>query len=162
MALFNLAFDSKLLGCELVRFKVADVFAPGQVKHRAVIVQRKTHRPVGFEIAEGTRKALEAWLETPLMVGSEHFWPGRFHERFHISTRQNARLVRERVVYICLKPSAHGTHSLRRTKIAQIYGKTGKLRAVQLLIGHTTMDSSVRYLGVELEDALAIAESVKI
>ena len=162
LALFNLAIDSKLRGCDLVRLKVADVYAAGQVRHRAEIVQSKTSRPVSFEITEGTRKAIEAWLESPLMIGSEHLWPGRFHERLHISTRQYARLVRDWVASIGLEPSAYGTHSMRRTKVAEIYRKTGNFRAVQLLLGHTKMDSTVRYLGVELEDALAIAESVEI
>ena len=96
------------------------------------------------------------------MIGSEHLWPGRFHERLHISTRQYARLVCEWVKPIGLEPSAYGTHSMRRTKVSQIYKKTGNLRAVQLLLGHTKMDSTVRYLGVELEDALAISEAVEI
>lgn len=162
LALFNLAMDSKLRGCDLVRLRVADVFAAGHVKRRASIVQSKTQRPVSFEITKGTRRAIARWLETPVMVGSEHLWPGRFHERLHISTRQYARLVREWVTSIGLEPSAYRTHSMRRTKVAQIYRKTGNLRAVQLLLGHTKMDSTVRYLGVELEDALAIAESVEI
>ena len=162
LALFNLAIDSKLRGCDMVRLKVADVFAAGQVKHRAAINQSKTQRPVSFEITDGTRSAISSWLEAPLMVESEHLWPGRFHERRHISTRQYARLVRKWVTSIGLEPSAYGTHSMRRTKVAQIYRKTGNLRAVQLLLGHTKMDSTVRYLGVELEDALAIAEAVEI
>ena len=162
LALFNLAIDSKLRGCDLVKLKVADVFAAGQVKERASIVQSKTQKPVSFEITEGTRKSLFRWMEEPLMIGSEFLWPGRFHERLHISTRQYARLVRGWVKSIGLEPSAYGTHSMRRTKVAQIYRKTGNLRAVQLLLGHTKMDSTVRYLGVELEDALAIAEAVQM
>lgn len=162
LALFNLAIDSKLRGCDLVKLKVADVFAAGQVKERASIVQSKTQKPVSFEITEGTRKSLFRWMEEPLMIGSEFLWPGRFHERLHISTRQYARLVRGWVKSIGLEPSAYGTHSMRRTKVAQIYRKTGNLRAVQLLLGHTKMDSTVRYLGVELEDALAIAEAVEM
>ena len=162
LALFNLAIDSKLRGCDLVKLKVADVFAAGQVKERASIVQSKTQKPVRFEITEGTRKSLFRWMEEPLMIGSEFLWPGRFHERLHISTRQYARLVRDWVKSIGLEPSAYSTHSMRRTKVAQIYRKTGNLRAVQLLLGHTKMDSTVRYLGVELEDALAIAEAVEM
>ena len=162
LALFNLAIDSKLRGCDLVRLKVGEVYAAGQVKHRASIVQSKTQRPVSFEITEGTRMAIATWLNAPVMIGSEHLWPKRFHERLHISTRQYARLVREWVTSIGLEPSAYGTHSMRRTKVAQIYRKSGNLRAVQLLLGHTKMDSAVRYLGVELEDALAIAEAVEI
>lgn len=162
LALFNLAIDSKLRGCDLVRLKVADIYAAGQIKERASITQSKTRQPVRFEITEGTRKSLSSWLTDPLMVGSKHLWPGRFHERRHISTRQYARLVSEWVTSIGLEPSSYGTHSMRRTKVAQIYRKTGNLRAVQLLLGHTKMDSTVRYLGVELEDALAISEAVEI
>ncbi|SLN73423.1 site-specific tyrosine recombinase XerC [Roseovarius albus] len=162
LALFKLAIDSKLRGCDLVELMVADVYAAGQVKERTSIIQSKTQKSVRFEITEGTRKSLLRWMEQPLMVGSEYLWPGRFHERLHISTRQYARLVREWVKSIGLEPSAYGTHSMRRTKVSQIYKKTGNLRAVQLLLGHTKMDSTVRYLGVELEDALAISESVEI
>ncbi|WP_412551103.1 tyrosine-type recombinase/integrase [Shimia sp. MIT910701] len=160
--LFNLAIDSKLRGCDLVKLKVADVHAAGQVKERASIIQSKTQKSVRFEITEGTRKSILRWMEEPLMIGSEFLWPGRFHERLHISTRQYARLVRDWVKSIGLEPSAYGTHSMRRTKVAQIYRKTGNLRAVQLLLGHTKMDSTVRYLGVDLEDALSIAEAVEI
>ncbi len=162
LALFNLAIDSKLRGCDLVCLKVADVFAAGRVKERASIIQSKTQKPVRFEITEETRKSLLRWIGKPLMIGSEHLWPGRFHDRLHISTRQYARLVRDWVKSIGLEPSAYGTHSMRRTKVSQIYKKTGNLRAVQLLLGHTKMDSTVRYLGVELEDALAISETVEI
>lgn len=162
LALFNVAIDSKLGGCDLVKLKVADVFAAGQVKERASIVQSKTQKPVRFEITEGTRKSLVRWMEEPLMIGSKFLWPGRFHERPHISTRQYARLVRDWVNSIGLEPSAYGTHSMRRTEVAQTYRKSGNLRAVQLLLGHTKMDSTVRYLGVELEDALAVAEAVEI
>jgi len=162
LALFNTAIDSKLRACDLGKLKVADVYAASQVKERASIIQSKMQKPVRFEITEGTRKSLAAWLANPMVVGSQYLWPGRFHERPHISTRQYARLVREWVISIGLEPSAYGTHLMRRTKVAQICRKTGNLRAVQLLLGHTKMDSTVRYLGVELEDALAIAEAVEI
>ncbi|MCC5968733.1 MAG: tyrosine-type recombinase/integrase [Pararhodobacter sp.] len=162
LALFNLAIDSKLRGCDLVKLKVADVFLPGQVKERASITQTKTRHSVRFKITEGTRKSVAAWLEDPAMISSEYLWPGRFHKRLHISTRQYARLVRDWAISIGLEPSSYGTHSMRRTKVAQIYRKTGNLREVQLLLGHTKMDSTVRYLGVELEDALAISEAVEI
>ena len=162
LALFNLAIDSKLRGCDLVKLKVVNVFTAGEVKERASIIQSKTQKPVRFEIAEGTRKSLLRWMDEPLMIGSEFLWPGRIHERQHISIRQYARLVREWVKSINLEPSPYGTHSMRRTKVSQIYKKTGNLRAVQLLLGHTKMDSTVRYLGVELEDALVISEAVEI
>ncbi|SDL71291.1 tyrosine-type recombinase/integrase [Aliiruegeria lutimaris] len=162
LALFNLAIDSKLRGCDLVKLEVADVYAAGLVKERTSIIQSKTDKPVRFEISEGTRKSIAQWIADPLMIGSKFLWPGRFHERLHISTRQYARLVREWVRSIGLDPTSYGTHSMRRTKVVQIYRKTGNLRAVQLLLGHTKMDSTVRYLGVDLEDALSIAESVDL
>lgn len=162
LALFNMAIDSKLRGCDLVRMKIADVMASGQVKDRASVLQSKTKNAVRFEIAEGTRTSLIRWMQDPQMAGSEYLWPGRFHARPHICTRQYARIVRDWVTSIGLEESAYGTHSMRRTKVTQIYKKTGNLRAVQLLLGHTKLDSTVRYLGVELEDALAIAESIEI
>ena len=162
LALFNMAIDSKLRGCDLVKLKVADVYASGTIKERVSILQSKTQTPVRFEVTEGTRKSLIEWIRHPLMSGHEYLWPGRFHDRPHISTRQYARMLKSWIKSIGLEPSAYGTHSMRRTKVAQIYKKTGNLRAVQLLLGHTKMDSTVRYLGVDLEDALAISESVQI
>jgi len=117
---------------------------------------------VQFEITETTRTSLEAWLDRPEMFASKFLWPSRLHEFPHISTRQYGRLLKGWVRSIGLEPTAYGTHSMRRTKAAQIYKKTGNLRAVQLLLGHSRMDSTVRYLGVELDDALEIAEKVEI
>ena len=162
LALFNMAIDSKLRGCHLVKLKVSDVYSAGQMKERAPVLQSKTQKPVRFEITNGTRKSILTWLDDPLMVGSEFLWPRRFHKPLHISTRQHARLVRDWVKSIGLEASGYGTHSIRRTKVSQIYKKSGNLRAVQLLVGHTKMDSTVRYLGVELEDALAISEAIEI
>lgn len=162
LALFNMAINSKLRGCDLVRLRVVDVFAAGRVKERTSIFQTKTGKPVQFEITEGTRESLSCWIENPAMIGSEFLWPGRFHDRPHISTRQYGRLLKEWVASIRLEPSAYGTHSMRRTKASQIYKKTGNLRAVQLLLGHTKMDSTVRYLGIEVEDALEISERIEI
>lgn len=162
LALFNMAIDSKLRGCDLVRLKVADVFTAGAVKERASILQSKTKTPVRFEITEGTRASVSSWIAHPLMSGHDFLWPSRFQGRPHISTRQYARMLKDWVASIGLEPSAYGTHSMRRTKVAQIYKKTGNLRAVQLLLGHTKMDSTVQYLGVDLEDALSISEGVEI
>ncbi len=162
LALFNMAVDSKLRGCDLICLKVPDVYTSGRIKERASVVQSKTGKSVQFEITEGTRKSLREWIGHPGMTGCDFLWPSRFHAPDHISTRQYSRLVKDWVTSIGLEPSDYGTHSLRRTKAAQIYKKTGNLRAVQLLLGHTKMDSTVRYLGVELEDALAISESVEI
>ena len=115
LALFNLAIDSKLRGCDLVRLKVSDVYVSGQVKERTSVLQSKTKQPVQFEITEGTRKSLRAWISDPAMIGSGFLWPGRFHDPDHISTRQYARMVKDWVASISLEPSAYGTHSMRRT-----------------------------------------------
>lgn len=125
-------------------------------------IQSKTKRPVQFELTENTRESVLAWAKSPEMFACRFMFPSRFHDRPHISTRQYGRLVRDWVTAIGLEPSGYGTHSLRRTKAAEIYRKTGNLRAVQLLLGHTKVDSTVRYLGVELEDALSIAERIDI
>ncbi len=134
----------------------------GHVRVRVSIIQSKTGRPVQFEVSENTRLCVNEWVNTPEMRGCYHLFPSRFHASPHLSTRQYARLVCDWVSAIGLDPSGYGTHSLRRTKAALIYRKTGNLRAVQLLLGHTKVDSTVRYLGVELEDALSIAERIDI
>ena len=162
LALFNRTIDSKLRGCDLVKMKVVDVMASGQIKERASVLQSKTQKLVRFEISEGARASVEKWMDDELMVGFEYLWPGRFHECLHISTRHYARIVRDWVMSLGLEESAYRTHSMRRTKVTQIYKKTGNLRAVQLLLGHTKMDSTVRYLGVELKDALAIFDAIGI
>lgn len=162
LALFNMAIDSKLRGCDLVRLRVRDVFAAGRVRERASITQCKTAQPVRFEITELTRQSLERWIANPEMLGADFLWPSRFHDSPHLSTRQYARVLREWVTSIGLDPSSYGTHSMRRTKVAQIYKKTGNLRAVQLLLGHTKMDSTIRYLGVEIDDALTISEAIDL
>jgi site-specific recombinase XerC len=160
LALFNTAIDSKLRGCDLVRLKVVDVFTGGRVKERTSIIQSKTGKPVQFELMEGTRSALSKWIDSPEMIGSEYLWPGWFHNRPHISTRQYGRMLKEWVLSIGLEPSSYGTHSKRRTKVAQIYKKTGNLRAVQLLLGYTKMDNTVRYLSIDFEDVLSLSEKI--
>ena len=162
LALFNLAIDSKLRGCDLVRLRVGDLVVGDHVRERVSVIQSKTQRPVQFEVSEGTRDSIWNWVCSPAMLAVIHIFPSRSHDRPHVSTRQYARIVRDWVAAIGLDPSGYGTHSLRRTKAALIYRKTGNLRAVQLLLGHTKVDSTVRYLGVELEDALSIAEKIDI
>lgn len=162
LALFNVAIDSKLRGCDLVRLKVTDLVTADRVRERASVIQSKTNRPVQFELTENTRESIANWVFMPEMIGCGFMFPSRLHDRPHISTRQYGRLVRDWVTAIGLEPSGYGTHSMRRTKAAEIYRKTGNLRAVQLLLGHTKVDSTVRYLGVELEDALSISEKIDI
>ena len=162
LALFNVAIDSELHGCDLVRLTVRDLVSSEHVKERVTVIQSKTGKPVQFELSENTRDSVANWLDTPEMLKCQFIFPSRFHNRPHISTRQYGRLVRDWVTAIGLEPSGYGTLSLRRTKASEICRKTGNLHAVQLLLGHTNVDSTVRYLGVELEDALSIAERIDI
>lgn len=162
LALFNLAIDSKLRGCDLVGLEVDDVCAVGRVRDRATIIQKKTGRPVQFEITEQTRRSIQDWLPKVNARKAKYLFPSRFRAQPHLSTRQYARIVHAWVESTGLDSSAYGTHSMRRTKAAQIYKKTGNLRAVQLLLGHTKLESTVRYLGIEVDDALTISEQVEL
>lgn len=162
LALFNCAIDSKLRGSDLVKLTVADISTAGRIKSRAAVVQKKTGRPVPFEITEVTRQALSAWLERRGHRDDPWLFPSRAHPGDHICTRQYARLVDCWVSMIGLDPGSYGTHSLRRTKVALVYRRTGNLRACQLLLGHTKLESTVRYLGIEVDDALAMSEQTEI
>ena len=162
LALFNLAIDSKLRSCDLVALRVSDIAVADSVRERAVIVQQKTGRPVQFELTEQTRVSVDAWIVQRELRSGDYLFPSRVHTCPHLSTRQYARIVNQWVESIGLDPYKYGTHSLRRTKAALIYKKTGNLRAVQLLLGHTKLESTVRYLGIEVDDALQISERVEL
>jgi integrase len=162
LALFNLAIDSKLRGCDVVKVGVEDVLLSGTLRSRASVVQKKTGKPVTFEITEQTRSAIQGWLHRLGGRQRDPLFPSRLNPKRSISTRQYARLVDSWVASIGPDPSVYGTHSLRRTKATLIYRRTGNLRAVQLLLGHAKLESTVRYLGIEVEDALAIAEQVDV
>jgi integrase len=158
LALFNLAIDSKLRGCDLVGLRVHDVVQGSRVAPRAIVMQKKTQRPVQFEITEQTRDAVAAWLKEAHLKPDQFLFPSRVSKSPHLSTRQYSRIVEAWVASIGLDPAAYGTHSLRRTKATLIHRRTKNLRAVQLLLGHTKLESTVRYLGIEVDDALEIAE----
>ena len=162
LALLNLAIDSKLRGCDLVSLKVSDVFSAGSVRERAMVIQRKTSRPVQFEITKLTATSVMAHVQAAGLSKDDNLFPSRNSKSEHLSTRQYHRIVDSWVRQIGLKVSDYGTHSLRRTKVAQLYRNTGKLRAVQLLLGHAKIESTIRYLGIELEDALQISEALEL
>ena len=162
LALFNLAIDSKLRGCDLVTLRISDVAQSNRVSSRAIIMQHKTHRPVQFEITEQTRDSLEAWINQARLKSDQYLFPSRIHSSPHLSTRQYARIVEHWVKSIGLNPTAYGTHTMRRTKATLVYRRTKNLRAVQLLLGHTKLESTVRYLGIEVDDALEISEQTEI
>jgi site-specific recombinase XerC len=161
-AMFDLAIDSKLRGCDIVKIRIGDLVSGGHVRSRAIIVQRKTGRPVQFELLEAARTSILIWLGRRGGTLNDFAFPSRTDHAKHISTRQYGRLVDEWVTGIGLRREDYGTHSLRRTKASIIYKQTGNLRAVQILLGHAKIESTVRYLGVDIEDALALAEGTEI
>ena len=161
-AMFDLAIDSKLRGCDIVKLKIGELVSGGRVRSRATVIQQKTGKPVQFELLEPTRLSMQGWLKRRGGVLDDFVFPSRIDHAAHISTRQYARLVVEWVTGIGLLAEDYGTHSLRRTKASIIYKRTGNLRAVQILLGHTKIESTVRYLGVDVEDALALSESTEV
>jgi integrase len=161
-ALFDLAIDSKLRGCDVVRMRIGDLVLGGQVRARAIVVQAKTGRPVQFELMQDARSSLLAWLERRGGTLGDYVFPSRSDPANHLGTRQYARLVDEWVAGIGLRREEYGTHSLRRTKASLIYKATGNIRAVQILLGHAKIENTVRYLGVDVEDALTLAEATEV
>ena len=162
LALFNLAIDSKLRGCDVVALKVEDIAPNGYCADRATVRQKKTGRPVRFELTEQTRQAVDEYIRKTSKKSGEFMFTACRERKYQMTTRQYARLLSEWIASIGLDPHAFGTHSLRRTKATLIYRRTGNLRAVQLLLGHTKIESTVRYLGIEVDDALLIAEQVDL
>jgi integrase len=145
-----------------VGLRVHDVVQGSHVAARAIVMQKKTQRPVQFEITEQTRDAVSVWIAEAYLKPDQYLFPSRVSESPHLSTRQYSRIVGSWVGSIGLDPAAYGTHSLRRTKATLIYRRTRNLRAVQLLLGHTKLESTVRYLGIEVDDALEIAEQTEV
>jgi integrase len=121
LAMFNLAIDSKLRGCDVVALKVDDVAPGGYAVDRATVRQKKTGQSVRFEITEHARQAVDDYLRTTGKKPGEFLFSGRDGPGRNISTRQYARLVSEWIASIGLDPHLFGTHSLRRTKATLIY-----------------------------------------
>ena len=162
LALFNLAIDSKLRSCDLVKIRVRDISHGSSIASRAMVMQQKTHQPVRFEITEQTRESISNWISHARLTTEDYLFKSQFNSSLHISTRQYARILKSWVSQIGLDPVAYGTHSMRRTKASLIYRRTKNLRAVQLLLGHTKLESTVRYLGIEVDDALEMAEQTEV
>lgn len=162
LAMFNLAIDSKLRACDLTRLHVQDICQGSRVVSRAIVMQQKTQRPVQFEITEQSRHSVEAWIEARGLGPADYLFPSRLRASPHLSTRQYARVVHRWVASIGLDDAAYGTHTMRRTNASLIYRRTKNLRAVQLLLGHTKLECTVRYLGIEVDDALEMAEQTEV
>ncbi len=162
LALFDLGLDSKLRACDLVRLRVRDIYHGDRVSTRAIVMQQKTSLPVQFEITPPTRDAVTEWIKEAGLANDDYLFPSRVHDSPHLGTRQYARILNSWIEEIGLDPTAYGTHTMRRTKASWIYRRTKNIRAVQLLLGHTKLESTVRYLGIEVEDALELSEQTEI
>ena len=144
-----------------LKSNITDISNGGTVASRAMVMQQKTGRPVQFERTEHTREAIALWKSKFNRRHSEYLFLSRNTVSPHISTRQYARIVASWIAEIGLAPTTYGTHSIRRTKPTLIYKRTHNLRAVQLLLGHTKLESTVRYLGIEVDDALELPSRLK-
>lgn len=162
LALFDLGLDSKLRACDLVRLRVRDICHGDRISTRAIVVQQKTSKPVQFEITPPTREAVAEWIKQAHLSTEDYLFRSRVHDSPHLGTRQYARILDSWIKEIGLDPTAYGTHTIRRTKASLIYRRTKNLRAVQLLLGHTKLESTVRYLGIEVEDALELSEQTEV
>ncbi len=162
LALFDLGLDSKLRACDLVRLRVRDICHGDRFSTRAIVMQQKTSQPVQFEITAPTREAVSDWIKEASLANEDYLFPSRIHDSPHLGTRQYARILDSWIDEIGLDPTAYGTHTMRRTKASLIYRRTKNIRAVQLLLGHTKLESTLRYLGIEVEDALELSEQTEI
>ena len=162
LALFNLGIDSKLRGYDLVSLKVRDICHENQVASRATVIQHKTQRPVQFEITPATRDAVQEWIKLAGLKSDAFVFLSRIHDSPHLSTRRYARILEGWVEELGLDPADYGIHSMRRTKATLIYKRTKNLRAVQVLLGNSKLESTVRYLGIEVDDALEFSEQTEI
>ena len=158
LALFDLGLDSELRACDLVRLRVRDICHGERVSTRAMVMQQKTSRPIQFEITPPTRDAVTAWIKEAKLVNDDFLFLNRVHDSPHLGTRQYVRILNFWIEEIDLDPTVYGTHTIRRTKASSIYRRTKNIRAVQLLLGHTKLESTVRYLGIEVEDALELSK----
>lgn len=154
LALFNLGLDSKLRGfrCCLRTFSSATYACRST----------KTGSPVQFEITPNTRESIMAWVNKAGLRASDYLFKSRIHDAEHMSTRQYNRIFHGWIEKLGLDTSLYSTHSMRRTKPYLIYKKTKNLLIVQLLLGHKKLESTVRYLGIEVDDALEISESIEV
>lgn len=161
LALLNLAIDSKLRACDLLKLRVCDVCASGSVFNRVRFTQQKTGIDVQFEITSRTQQSISRWIYAAELSTEEYLFPNARFINQPISYSYYRNVIRNWTNMLGLNPNAYRTHSMRRTKATLIYERTKNIRAVQLLLGHTKLDNTIRYLGVEIEDALRISEQTE-
>jgi integrase len=162
LALFNLGIDSKLRACDLLDLRVADIGSSDAVFQQATIIQKKTEAAVTFEITEATRMSVQSWISYASLEPDDYLWPSRNRESAHLSMSQYTRIIKQFAEVVGADPTTFATHSIRRTKVTLIYRKTQNLRACQLLLGHKKIENTVRYLGLELDEALEISRDIDI
>ncbi|MBU2925236.1 tyrosine-type recombinase/integrase [Colwellia sp. 1_MG-2023] len=162
LTMFNLALDCKLRACDFIKLKVMDIAHGKSIQSRAILIQQKTGTPVRFEITKKTQESLKEWIALKSLRSNDYLFGSRMRKGCHLTTRQYARIVKKWIASIGLDVTSYGTHSMRRTKASLIYKKTKNLRAVQILLGHTKLESTVRYLGIEVDDALELSEAIDI
>lgn len=162
LTMFNLALDCKLRACDFIKLKVLDVAHGAIIQSRAMLIQQKIGSSVQFELTQKTRKSLQEWIAQKSLKSGDYLFGSRVKKGCHLTTRQYARIVKRWITSIGLDTTLYGTHSMRRTKASLIYKKTKNLRADQILLGHTKLESTVRYLGVEVDDALELSETTDI
>jgi integrase len=160
--MFNLALDSKLRACDLIKLKVRDIAHGSTIQSRAILIQQKTQKPVQFELTQKTIASLVEWINFKKLQNPDFLFESRVKKDFPLTTRQYTRIVKTWINSIDLDPTAYSTHIMRSTKVSLIYKRTKNLRAIQLLLGHSKLESTVRYLGIEVDDALEISEQTDI
>lgn len=158
LALLNLAIDSKLRSCDLLKIRVCDVSSNGTVYSRVRCTQQKTGIEVQFEITPRTQQSISRWVDKAELAATSYLFPSERRRNQHISYTYYRNIIRNWAGMLGLDADAYGTHSMRRTKATLIYARTKNIRAVQLLLGHTKLDNTIRYLGIEIEDALRLSE----
>ena len=162
LALFNLGIDSKLRACDLLDLRVSDIGTGQTIFQQATIVQRKTEASVTFEITAATRSTLQAWIDNASLAPDDSLWPSRNKSSKHLSMSQYTRIIKQFAEVVGADPVSFATHSIRRTKVTLIYRQTQNLRACQLLLGHKKIENTVRYFGLDLDDALKISRDIDI
>ena len=160
LELFNLAIDSKLRACDLLKLRVSDVSQGNRIASRAAVVQQKTVNL--SNLRSPSKRVRQSRLDSTCEPQRIQLSVPASNTPPHSSTRQYARIVQSWVVSIGLDPAVYGTHSMRRTKASLVYRRTKNLWAVQTLLGHNKLESAVRYLGIEVDDALELAEQTEV
>ena len=150
----------KLRSCDLLRMKVRDISSGGIIQNRVLYSQSKTGREVQFEITSRTAQSLTQWFIHSQLAISDYLFPSPRKSGRPMSYSCYSTIIRRWASQLGYDSHLYGTHSMRRTKATLIYPRTKNIRAVQLLLGHVKLDSTIRYLGVEMEDALNISEDI--